>query len=249
MVPTLKNQNSFNILITGGSNSALGISSEQITKITGKSSHNLSIIPSEGEGIIDYADWVKQLNITTNIVIYSSMNFWYLNENLPKELKKTHSKENFFTIKNPAIRNLNALTGKNPSINSFGDITYPICDKSPIVFSSSYANTNTINKAALDNLINTTRALKTAVKASKIYLRIPPILIAASDEPKFIMYINSISDILENNGITIKGKKYALTKDPKMMCIGSNHPTPDERNRYTSLLIEEINNQIQPHVM
>lgn len=232
------------IAIIGGSNAVYGISAQTFNANHLKS-YNLALSPHEGGNAFDMAHWLKKHNNTAKIVVYSSMNVWFLNDQSPfgDLLAMNFIKpQSHWLWPAPLISTLRRwyLSPLTDNIHNSGDVTRTPCDPLIEPFPSHLVSWPKNNLHHLQAFIARAQTLQKSLQGQQLYIRIPPVYITENTEPLFRNYINEVVTALAENGVKAIGAENSITYNKEIMCFGPNHPTLQAAENYTQALIHEI---------
>jgi hypothetical protein len=235
-VPT---NSSYKVIITGGSNAMYGLRAESFESNFGRTA-NLSLV-SEGGIFLNYSNWLKKINASTHIVIYSPISFWDAKENEFEDLSLIQQFQSLFP-KISLTRYIVNLFVPPSNIylrNTVGDLEKFDC-KNDLPNWKSSVNYVERAMAASRNFKKRMAIIRDATHADIVVLRIPPLLVSAIDKAQIEKDIRAVVASYRDQGILVLEEPVWTSVDKSLFCDYAHHPNEAGRIFFTENFISAL---------
>lgn len=224
---------SFDYIVVGGSNAKWGIDTSDY-KSANSDIANLSI-PSGGFVFKNYADHLKDLNIKSKSIVYSSYDILQLNKNVSLDevgldLYGAKINRHFFASRrliNSILKNIkNTLKTYNLipdyyQVDKLGNFHNFNCNINKQI---DPIKPGLFNEDKANEFIQRITLLKSIFGASDVILRFPPIYINEDKTEEWGLYIDSLRKFCIKNNIHFYISAKPLYSDQNYFCNYAHHP-------------------------
>ena len=237
------------IVIVGGSNSIWGIDTSSLNYENQLKNLNISI-HGEGYNFTSYADYLDSLNISADILVYSSLDFSTLNnpftlDNNSVDIYGTPKGLHFFGLVRSSTSLINLfrkseLNSREYMIDEFGNGYNFTCTNNinPISFKPFNVDAATIFSKRI-------KRLSSVFKTKRVIVRFPPLYINEFELDLWNEYLNQSIKFMHDNNIETftQTKTFYFNSESSLFCSAYSHPNKKLRLLFT----RELQNYILTH--